>query len=65
MSRQRKKLYLDLLEQKAEELKTNITARKNNIKNISAKIMQKFQRSNQEVPINTLRNIPISLKNLP
>jgi hypothetical protein len=39
MSRQRKKLYLDLLEQRSEELKTNISSRKASIRSISSKIM--------------------------
>jgi hypothetical protein len=57
MSRQKKKLYLDLLEQKAEELKANITTRKANIRGISSRIMQKFKRTNQEVDLPLLRNL--------
>lgn len=49
MSRQRKKVYLELLEQKAEELKTQISNRKRNIRAMADDIMDKFSKSNQEV----------------
>lgn len=60
LSRQRKKVYLELLEQRANELKAGIFARKTSIAAISAKVLQKFSRSNREVPSLLSRNTPFS-----
>lgn len=56
MSRQRKKVYLELLEQKAEELKTQISNRKRNIRTMAEEIMDKFSNSNQQVRQHLVRN---------
>jgi hypothetical protein len=63
MSRQRKKVYLDLLEQKAQELKTDIHARKLSIRQMNERILSKFQRSNRDVPAHTPRNTASSSAN--
>lgn len=58
MSRQRKKVYLELLEHRANELKADIFTRKNSISAISSKILQKFSRSNREVALHLCRSTP-------
>lgn len=49
MSRQRKKVYLELLQQKAHSLMSDIAGRKVNIKKMSDKILYKFSQSNGDV----------------
>lgn len=65
MSRQRKKVYLDLLEQKAQELKTDIHARKSSIRAMNERILNKFHRSNRDVPPPTRRSTASSPANSP
>ena len=63
MSRQRKKVYLELLEQKAEELKAQISNRKRNVRAMAEDIMDKFSSSNREVTPGKLRSTTSSARN--
>ena len=45
----RKKEYQEVLEQKVEELKSEISVRKLNIRNISDSILNKFKKTNIDV----------------